>query len=124
MSIYKGFSTLEKNKKFKITDFELVKRDILNHFYIRRGEKLMNPKFGSIIWEVLFDQLTDDVRKTITDDVKRIVGYEMRVELNAITVTEFEHGIQLELDLTFLTTNQTDVIKLRFDRESSSLTIL
>lgn len=124
MSIYKGFSTLEKNKRFKLCDFDLVKRDILNHFYLRRGEKLMNPNFGSIIWNVLFDPLTDELRKTVTDDVKRIVAYEIRVQLDAIVLTEFDHGLQLELDLTYLTTNQTDKLKLRFDRESGDLTVV
>lgn len=124
MSIYRGFSTLQESKRFKLTDFELIKRDILNHFYLRRGEKLMNPNFGSIIWNILFDPLTDELRKAVTDDVKRIIAYEMRVQLDRIIVTEFDHGLQLELDLTYLTTNQTDQLKLRFDRDSGALTIV
>jgi len=124
VSIYRGFSTLQESKRFKLTDFELIKRDILNHFYLRRGEKLMNPNFGSIIWNILFDPLTDELRKAVTDDVKRIIAYEMRVQLDRIIVTEFDHGLQLELDLTYLTTNQTDQLKLRFDRDSGALTIV
>ena len=37
---YKGFSSNEFKRNFKLYDFELVKQDILNHFYIRKGEKL------------------------------------------------------------------------------------
>ena len=47
---YKGFSTNNRSKKFRVTDFELVKQDLINHFNIRKGEKLMNPNFGTIIW--------------------------------------------------------------------------
>ena len=51
---YKGFSTIDQTKKFRLTDIDLVKRDLLNHFSIRKGEKLMTPNFGSIIWNMLF----------------------------------------------------------------------
>jgi hypothetical protein len=45
---YKGFSSNETKNNFKLYDIELVKRDLMNHFYIRKGEKLENPNFGTI----------------------------------------------------------------------------
>ena len=36
-------------KKFSITDIELIKQDLFNHFYTRQGERLMNPTYGTII---------------------------------------------------------------------------
>ena len=42
-------STINQVKKFRLTDAELIKRDLLNHFAIRKGEKLENPNFGTII---------------------------------------------------------------------------
>ena len=59
--IYKGFSTYNRNKKFSITDLDLIKQDLFNHFNIRRGEKLMNPNFGTIVWDLLFEPLTEEV---------------------------------------------------------------
>ncbi len=59
MALYNGFSTLNGSKKFKLTDFELVKQDLQNHFGIRKGEKLMNPEFGTIIWDLLFEPLNE-----------------------------------------------------------------
>ena len=35
---YKGFSSGEANKNFKLYDINLVKQDLINHFYIRKGE--------------------------------------------------------------------------------------
>jgi phage baseplate assembly protein W len=122
MATYKGFSTIGKTKKFRLTDYELVKRDLLNHFYLRRGEKLMNPNFGSIIWDSLFEPFTDSLRTSISDDVKRIAAYEIRLTLDTIIITEFEHGMQLELEVTYLPTDQTELIVLRFDRESLTMT--
>jgi len=51
---YRGFSTINQIKKFRLTDVELVKRDLINHFSIKKGQKLMNPDFGSIIWNMLY----------------------------------------------------------------------
>jgi phage baseplate assembly protein W len=120
--LYKGFSTINRSKKFRTSDIDLVKQDLLNHFNIRKGEKLMQPNFGSIIWSLLFEPLTDHVNDLIVNDVKTIVGYDPRLGLQNITVTGQEHGIQIELDLVFIPTNQSTVLSLNFDANSSKLT--
>ena len=120
--LYKGFSTINRSKKFRTSDIDLVKQDLLNHFNIRKGEKLMQPNFGSIIWSLLFEPLTDHVNDLIVNDVKKIVGYDPRLGLQNITITGQEHGIQIELDLVFIPTNQTTQMSLNFDAKSSKLT--
>jgi phage baseplate assembly protein W len=70
---YRGFSTINQVKKFRLTDFELVKRDLLNHFSIKKGEKLMNPEFGSLIWNMMFEPITADVKATIIEDVRNVI---------------------------------------------------
>ena len=64
--LYKGFSTINRNKKFRATDVELVKQDLINHFSVRKGEKLMQPNFGTIIWDMLFEPL-DEKNKSLID---------------------------------------------------------
>ena len=49
---YKGFNSNDSKNGYKSFDIDLVKQDIINHFYIRKGEKLQNPDFGTIIWDV------------------------------------------------------------------------
>jgi hypothetical protein len=66
MTIYRGFSTRLNAKKYSVTDFALAKQDMINHFEIRKGEKLMNPQFGSIIWDMLFEPLTEDTKQIST----------------------------------------------------------
>ena len=78
---YKGFSTVNKVKKFSLVDFELVKQDLINHFSVKKGEKLMNPDFGSIIWSSLYEPLTEDVKATIVDDVFASVAFEVTVNV-------------------------------------------
>ena len=118
MATYIGFSTYNRDRKFTLTDFELVRQDLLNHFAIRKGEKIMNPAFGTIIWDTLFEPLDETTRNLISEDIQQVVNYDPRIAIDNISITEYEHGIQLELELRFILTNQTDLLRLKFDRES------
>ena len=55
---YKGFSSVSSISNYKIYDIDLVKQDIINHFYIRKGEKLENQGFGTVIRDILFEPFT------------------------------------------------------------------
>jgi phage baseplate assembly protein W len=118
---YKGFSTIGQTGKFRLTDFDLVKQDIINNFQIRKGEKLMNPDFGTIIWNVIHEPLTEDLKAVIISDIKTIAAYDPRVSIDNVVVTEFSQGIQVELQLRYVQTNQINVMELQFDNETSTL---
>jgi phage baseplate assembly protein W len=120
-NFYRGFSTLVPNKKFRLTDMELIKQDIINHFNIRKGEKLMNPNFGTIIWNVLHEPFTEELKSVITEDIKAIAKYDPRVSFDNIIVTEYERGLQIVLDLRYLQTNQSNTMSLQFDNQARTL---
>jgi phage baseplate assembly protein W len=122
MSLYRGISTFNRSKKFKVNDFELVKQDLLNHFNIRKGEKLMNPDFGSIVWSCLFEPFTESMRQAIINDVKTIINYDPRIGVTNLNVTEQQYGIQIQLELVYIPTDQKDTLNLKFDKESSAMT--
>ena len=118
---YRGFSTINQVKKFRLTDAELIKRDLINHFSIRKWQKLMNPDFGSIIWNMLYEPLTADVKSTIVEDVRRIVGYDPRLQVDNVVLDEFEHGIQIQIELTFLPGNYSQQLNLEFNSNTNDL---
>ena len=120
-NLYTGFSTLAGTRNFRLTDFALVKQDILNHFNIRKGEKLMNPNFGTIIWNVLHEPLTEDLKAVISQDIQSIATYDPRVSFDNIVITEFDQGLQIELQLRFVTTNQTNVMLVNFNSANNTL---
>jgi phage baseplate assembly protein W len=122
MIIYRGFSTKLSPKKYSLTDYELAKQDLLNYFNIRKGEKLMNPNFGTIIWDMLFEPLTEDTQQVITDDITRIVTYDPRLAVGQVAVTQQDHGFLIQLTLSYIPTDQTDTINLNFNRNSQTLT--
>lgn len=122
MALYNGFSTVNRNKHFRITDFELVKQDLINNFNIRKGEKLMNPEFGTTIWDTIFEPLDDTTRNIIVQDVKRIIGYDPRIGAQNVVITQYDRGIQIEIDLIYISTNQRSLLSLKFDKESKTAT--
>lgn len=122
--IYKGFSTFNRRKRFAVNDFELVKQDIFNHFNIRRGEKLMRPEFGTMIWDMLFEPFAKDASEDIKEEIKAICAYDPRVQVESVTVDEYEHGITVRISLVFRTTNQVAAMNLQFDRDNQRVILL
>ena len=114
---YRGFSTVSKNtENYNLYDFYLIQQDLLNHFHIRQGERLMNPMFGTIIWDLLYEPLTDVTKKLITNNVDQILNYDPRVTADNIIVTSYESGIQIECNLTYLPYNISQALQLKFDQ--------
>ena len=62
--IYKGFSSNNPNAVNGVLyDTELIKQDIYNHFMTARGERVMLPNFGSIIWDYLYEPLDEETKE-------------------------------------------------------------
>ena len=122
MATYKGFSTIGESKKFTLTDFNLVVRDLLNNFNIKKGSKLMNPNYGTIIWSLLFENFTDDVKSAIIQDIQTIASNDPRLALNNVVVTSYQKGIQLTVSVTYLPTNQSANMLLTFLQNNQQLT--
>lgn len=116
---YKGLSTVNPDSpSFALYDIALIKQDIINHFHIRKGEKLSDPTFGTIIWDVIYEPLTDALKDAIANNVTAIVNYDPRVEVNEITVDSYENGIQVGCVLTYLPYSISESMRLNFDRDS------
>ena len=116
---YKGFSSNETKNNFKLYDIELVKRDLMNHFYIRKGEKLENPNFGTIIWDMLFENFTSEVRRLITEDVEQIINYDPRVKVNGLTIDSTDQGIRIQADVVYLPFNINERMTFDFDKTNN-----
>ena len=60
---YKGFSTkqYQHDKNFVMTDMELVKEDLVNHIFTRKGERVRMAQFGTAIPDLVFEPLTEEV---------------------------------------------------------------
>tara|TARA_B110000858_G_C17750491_1_gene449408 strand:+ start:462 stop:836 length:375 start_codon:yes stop_codon:yes gene_type:complete len=117
-TIFKGFSTVDRVKApYTLTDIELVKRDLLNEFYTRRGERVMRPNFGSIIWDLLMNPEDNFTGDEIKDDIARIVAKDQRVELINISLFTSDHSVRAEVELKYNILNSKDTLFLEFQTE-------
>jgi phage baseplate assembly protein W len=116
---YNGFSTINAtSENFALYDFELIKQDLINYFHIRKGERLMNPSWGTIIWDSLFEPMTEDLKEQIVSDVNNIINSDPRLVAKNVIVTTYESGIQIECILTYLPYNITQSMQLKFDQDN------
>jgi phage baseplate assembly protein W len=121
MFTYKGFSSKETAKNYKLYDIDLVKQDLLNHFYIRKGEKLENPAFGTVIWDMLFEQFTEDVKNIIAKDVEDIINYDPRIAVNEVQIDSTDQGIRIQADIVYIPFNVNERMTFNFDKTNSTI---
>ena len=122
-TIYRGISTLVNKKKYVLTDYALARQDLINYFNIRKGDKLMQPNFGCIIWDHLFDPLDEAVQELITKDIMRIVSYDPRLRVGQVAITQQQNGLMVQITLSYIPTNQTDTINFNFEQNAKTLTV-
>jgi phage baseplate assembly protein W len=119
--LYKGFNSQQSSKNYRLYDIDLVKQDLINHFYIRKGEKLENPEFGTVIWDMLFENFTENVKEIIAKDVEAIVNYDPRISVNSITVDSTDQGIRIQADIIYIPFNVNERMVFNFDKTNNMI---
>ncbi len=117
-TIFRGFSTVDKVKApFSLSDMDLVKRDLLNEFNTRKGERVMRPGFGCIVWDLLMNPQDTFTDSDIKDDITRIIEKDSRVELLNISLFTSGHTVRAEVELRYVILNSEDTLYLEFKNE-------
>ena len=95
-STFKGFSSRADKSNFKLYDFALIRQDLIHRLSVRKGERVENPEFGTIVYDVLFEPLTDAVKQAVADDITANLNADPRLQTEEIVVSEFEQGISVQ----------------------------
>jgi phage baseplate assembly protein W len=122
MRKFKGFSTVNRqHTDWRLYDIDLAKQDLLNEIYTRKGERLMSPSFGYVVWDLLFDPLTEHVTTAIEQDTIRIVSKDPRFQLLQILVTDSpdESSIDVNLRLYYVPSASETELMASFSRNLS-----
>lgn len=113
--LYRGFSTIGNPfGKWRKTDLEILKQDLINHFYIKKGEKLMNPSFGSNVPLMVMEPLDEATRQAIIADVKEVIADDPRLVASSVDIKEFEQGIQISIQMVYPEYDLSNTINLNF----------
>jgi phage baseplate assembly protein W len=117
-----GFNTVNQpNPPYTLTNLELVKRDILNHFATPLGSRVMLPSFGTRIFNLLFDPFDEYTKNAIIEDAVRVVATDPRVELVSVDVFQEDQALNVIMVVLFKPESVTDNLFVTFslkDRET------
>jgi len=115
---FKGFSSRADNQNFKVYDFECAKQDLINRLSVRKGERVENPEFGTIIYDLLFEPFTEALKDAITEDITANLNADPRIGTEEITVVEADHGIAIQATLKYIPLDITEKLAFKFDENS------
>ena len=115
---FKGFSSRADKKNFKLYDFECAKQDLINRLSIRKGERVENPEFGTIIYDAIFEPFTDVLKDAIVEDITANLNADPRISTEEILVTEADKGIAIQATITYVPLNITEKLRFNFDENS------
>lgn len=122
MAFYSGYNTINNDfGSVRLTDVELVKRDILNHFSIVQGEKLMNPNFGTNIKTYVFEPLTPELEDMIIEEIQTVIQADPRVILENLTVQDSETGVSVAVSIQLVNSDVSEQMYITFDRNTQTV---
>jgi hypothetical protein len=110
-----GFNTIDQVKKFTLTDFALIKRDLLNAFNIRQGELPGRPEYGTLIWNFLFENQVEELQNSLVNEIQRVAGGDPRLVISDIQVFPQENGILLQIEITVTPSTDAERLAIFFD---------
>ena len=117
MATFIGFNTIDQNKKFTLIDFELIKRDLLNAFNIRQGQVVGRPAYGTVLWDYVFENQTQETERGILNEIQRVCGGDPRIFLNDVELFPQENGRLIQLQVTVVPTTDAERLSIFFDQQ-------
>jgi phage baseplate assembly protein W len=117
MTTFIGFNTIDQFKKFTLTDFELIKRDLLNAFNIRPGQLPGRPAYGTTLWSFVFEPQTEQTQTSIQQEVQRVAGGDPRIFISQVQAFPQENGILIQIELTVVPTSTAEQLSIFFDQQ-------
>jgi phage baseplate assembly protein W len=104
------------NKTYTTKD--QIKSNLINLLLTNKGERIMNPEFGSDIKKSLFDNITSDLTETLTEKIAESVSiFIPQIILTDVQVTNSnvdnnQIGIMIQYRLKI--SNEPDQITVQF----------
>jgi len=117
MPTFIGFNTIRQNKKFTAVDFDLIKIDLLNAFNIRQGELVGRPGYGTVIWNYLFENQTQEAYDAIYSEIQRVCGGDPRIFISGIQIFPQENGILIQLGLAVVPSTTAEQLSIFFNQQ-------
>jgi len=117
MPTFIGFNTQKQYKKFTLLDADLVKRDLLNGLNIRQGMLPGRPQYGTLLWDNLFENQSNNLVAAIEKEIQRVAGYDPRIQIIETQVFPQENGILIQIQLAIVPSTEAQLLSIFFDQQ-------
>ena len=124
MPTFIGFNTINQNKKFTVVDFDLIKIDLLNAFNIRQGELVGRPGYGTVIWNYLFENQTQETQQLIYNEIQRVCAGDPRIFISGIQMFPQQNGILIQVGLAVVPSTNAQLLIIFFDQQQRTATFV
>lgn len=84
---------------FRRTNADLIKIDLINHLFTRRGERVMMPNYGTALQDLLFESLDDLLKTRVANEIQTVLDADPRIELLNMSVSADEQYNKLTVDI-------------------------
>ena len=118
MPAFIGFNTQGQFKKFTLTDSALIKRDFLNAINIRQGQIPGRPQVGTIIWDNLFENQSEETDQAMINELERLAGGDPRLQISNIEIFPQQNGILLQVELILVPSTEPQRLAIFFDENT------
>jgi phage baseplate assembly protein W len=100
------------------TSYEQAKSNLKNLLLTKKGERIMQPNFGTGLQSLLFEQIDDTfeqkIQETITKNVNYWLPYISIKNIDVEMTNELKDQNRVNLSLEFTVGNQIDLQELTF----------
>lgn len=100
-----------------MTDFDLIKRDLLNAFNIRPGELPGRPSYGSTVFNYVFEPQTQQTQQEIINEIQRVAGGDPRIFVSDLQCYPQENGLLIELQIQVIPSKNAERLAIFFDQQ-------
>ena len=118
MPAFIGFNTQGQYKKFTLTDSALIKRDLLNALNIRQGQLPGRPEYGTVLWDSLFENQSNELNQSIIAELQRVAGGDPRIQIANIDIFPQENGILLQVEVQLVPSTDSERLSIFFDQNT------
>lgn len=118
MATFIGYNSIGQYKNYTVTDFELIKRDLLNALTIRQGEMPGRPNVGTTMFTLIFEPQGEPTNQAIIKEIQRVVAQDPRISVTDINVYPQENGILIELLVDAVSGQEGELLNIFFNSQT------
>jgi len=124
-SIGLGVSTVESNDIVVDYDIQAIQNSVRNIFTTRKGQKILNPAFGSSLEQYLFEPVNQIYGRAIGQEIlESIQAFEPRIEITKVKVDPYpdENAYRVSVAYRFLEFKKESIL-LMFAKQGGEILI-